>query len=323
MFAGYPVDRKRENHPTNMQKEAFYMKNTVWKAFGKKASAVLAGTLLAAGLTACGGTGGTAAAGDVTETEAASIAMEHAGVKEDDALSLRVSQEEEDGVAVYDVEFATADRRYHCDVVRSSGEVLNFSYNAVTSGDDQADDGAAAQTSGAQESSASAAQTDDASAADAQQSTASSGGIDEAQARSIALEHAGVAESDAKFYRVERDNDDGRAVYEVEFYSGNTEYDYEISAETGEILSYDSDIEGWAAQSASSTPGSAVTLEQARELVLERVPGAAASDVQIEQEREDGRDIYEGEVYYDRTEYEFEIDASTGSFIKWSVDYRD
>lgn len=298
------------------------MKKTVWKRFGKKAAAVLAGTLLAAGLTACGGTGGTAAAGDVTETEAASIAMEHASVKEDDALSLRVSQEEEDGVAVYDVEFATADRRYHCDVVRSSGEVLNFSYNAVTSGDDQADDGAAAQTSGTQESSASAAQTDDASAADAQQSTASSGAIDEAQARSIALEHAGVAESDAAFYRVERDSDDGRAVYEVEFYSGNTEYDYEISAETGEILSYDSDIEGWAAQSGNAE-GSAVTLEQARELVLERVPGAAASDVQIEQERDDGRDIYEGEVYYDRTEYEFEIDASTGSFIKWSVDYRD
>lgn len=298
------------------------MKNTVWKAFGKKASAVLAGTLLAAGLTACGGTGGTAAAGDVTETEAASIAMEHAGVKEDDALSLRVSQEEEDGVAVYDVEFATADRRYHCDVVRSSGEVLNFSYNAVTSGDDQADDGAAAQTSGTQESSASAAQTDDASAADAQQSTASSGAIDEAQARSIALEHAGVAESDAKFYRVERDNDDGRAVYEVEFYSGNTEYDYEISAETGEILSYDSDIEGWAAQSGNAE-GSAVTLEQARALVAERIPGVSADSVQIEQERDDGRDIYEGEVYYDRTEYEFEIDASTGSFIKWSVDYRD
>lgn len=302
------------------------MKKAVWKRFGKrfgkKAAAVLAGTLLAAGLTACGGTGGTAAAGDVTETEAASIAMEHAGVKEDDALSLRVSQEEEDGVAVYDVEFATADRRYHCDVVRSSGEVLNYAYNAVTSGDDQADDGAAAQTSGAQESSASAAQTDDASASSAQQSTASSGAIDEAQARSIALEHAGVAESDAAFYRVERDSDDGRAVYEVEFYSGNTEYDYEISAETGEILSYDSDIEGWAAQSGNAE-GSAVTLEQARALVAERIPGAAASDVQIEQERDDGRDIYEGEVYYDRTEYEFEIDASTGSFIKWSVDYRD
>lgn len=302
------------------------MKKTAWKRFGKrfgkKAAAVLAGTLLAASLTACGGTGGTAAAGDVTETEAASIAMERAGVKEDDALSLRVSQEEEDGVAVYDVEFATADRRYHCDVVRSSGEVLNFSYNAVTSGDDQADDGAAAQTSGAQESSASAAQTDDASAADAQQSTASSGAIDEAQARSIALEHAGVAESDAKFYRVERDNDDGRVVYEVEFYSGNTEYDYEISAETGEILSYDSDIEGWAAQSGNAE-GSAVTLEQARALVAERIPGVSADSVQIEQDREDGRTVYEGEVYYDGAEYEFEIDASTGSFIKWSVDYRD
>ena len=122
---------------------------------------------------------------------------------------------------------------------------------------------------------------------------------------------------------MERDNDDGRAVYEVEFYSGNTEYDYEISAETGEILSYDSDIEGWAAQSASSASGSAVTLEQARALVAERIPGVSADSVQIEQDREDGRTVYEGEVYYDRTEYEFEIDASTGSFIKWSVDYRD
>ena len=302
------------------------MKKAVWKRFGKrfgkKAAAVLAGTLLAAGLTACGGTGGTAAAGDVTETEAASIAMEHAGVKEDDALSLRVSQEEEDGVAVYDVEFATADRRYHCDVVRSSGEVLNFSYNAVTSGDDQADDGAAAQTSGTQESSASAAPPPPAPPAPAPPSTAPAAAIADAQAWSSAPAPAGVAESDAKFYRVERDSDDGRAVYEVEFYSGNTEYDYEISAETGEILSYDSDIEGWAAQSGNAE-GSAVTLEQARALVAERIPGVSADSVQIEQDREDGRTVYEGEVYYDRTEYEFEIDASTGSFIKWSVDYRD
>ena len=304
------------------------MKKAVWKRFGKrfgkKAAAVLAGTLLAAGLTACGGTGGTAAAGDVTETEAASIAMEHAGVKEDDALSLRVSQEEEDGVAVYDVEFATADRRYHCDVVRSSGEVLNFSYNAVTSGDDQADDGAAAQTSGAQESSASAAQTDDASAADAQQSTASSGAIDEAQARSIALEHAGVAESDAKFYRVERDSDDGRAVYDVEFAVGATEYDYEIAQEDGAILSYDSDVEGWTPVSGenqtSSQGAGPVSQEEATQLVLERVPGAAESDVRIRLDRDDGREVYEGELYYDRTEYEFEIDASTGSFLEWSAD---
>ena len=128
--------------------------------------------------------------------------------------------------------------------------------------------------------------------------------------------------TEASFHRVELDTEDGREVYEVEFYTGNTEYDYTIARDTGEILSYDSDIEGWAAQSGNAE-GSAVTLEQARALVAERIPGVSADSVQIEQDREDGRTVYEGEVYYDRTEYEFEIDASTGSFIKWSVDYRD
>ncbi len=59
------------------------------------------------------------------------------------------------------------------------------------------------------------------------------------------------------------------------------------------------------------------------QLVLDRVPGASASDVQIEFERDDGKDIYEGEVTCNRTEHEFQIDASTGNFIEWSVDYQD
>ena len=54
--------------------------------------------------------------------------------------------------------------------------------------------------------------------------------------------------------------------------------------------------------------------------MLERVPGATESDVRIRLDRDDGREVYEGELYYDRTEYEFEIDASTGSFLEWSAD---
>src|SRR5699024_11716384 len=41
------------------------------------------------------------------------------------------------------------------------------------------------------------------------------------------------------------DYEDGREVYEIEFFSGNTEYDYTVARDTGEILSYDQDIEGW------------------------------------------------------------------------------
>ena len=138
------------------------------------------------------------------------------------------------------------------------------------------------------------------------------------------MEHAGVTAEEATVYRVKADYEDGRAVYDVEFAVGATEYDYEISQEDGAILSYDSDVEGWTPVSGenqtSSQGAGPVSQEEATQLVLERVPGATESDVRIRLDRDDGREVYEGELYYDRTEYEFEIDASTGSFLEWSAD---
>lgn len=147
----------------------------------------------------------------------------------------------------------------------------------------------------------------------------STSALTEDQAKAIALEHAGVAEADATFYRVKSDRDDGRSVYEIEFYSGTTEYDYEIDQNSGEILSYDSDIEGWAAASQGGEP---ITLEQATELVVARVEGLTAQEVRIHEEYDDGRQVYEGEAWYNGTEYEFEIDASTGAFLNWSAEGR-
>jgi len=37
------------------------------------------------------------------------------------------------------------------------------------------------------------------------------------------------------------EDDDGRGLYEIEFYVGNTEYDYEIDAHSGGIIEYDKD----------------------------------------------------------------------------------
>ena len=52
-------------------------------------------------------------------------------------------------------------------------------------------------------------------------------------------------------------------------------------------------------------------------IVLERVPGATESDVRMHLERDDGRDIYEGELIYDQVKYEFDIDAATGDVLQW------
>lgn len=67
--------------------------------------------------------------------------------------------------------------------------------------------------------------------------------ISEDKAKSIALDHAGFKESDVQFLRVEYDFDDGVEKYEVDFKQGKYEYDYDINAKTGEILSYDKDID--------------------------------------------------------------------------------
>lgn len=65
--------------------------------------------------------------------------------------------------------------------------------------------------------------------------------IDVEKAKAIALEHAGIAAADAQFSKAKLDRDDGIMEYEIEFYVGHVEYEYEIDATTGAILDFDID----------------------------------------------------------------------------------
>ena len=69
----------------------------------------------------------------------------------------------------------------------------------------------------------------------------SSGYIGTAKAKKIALEYAGVSASKADFIKVSLDYDDGVRIYDVEFYAGDYEYEFEINARTGAIYDYDKD----------------------------------------------------------------------------------
>ena len=145
--------------------------------------------------------------------------------------------------------------------------------------------------------------------------------IGEAKAKEIALQHAGLSSSQVSFLQTKLDWENGRQVYEVEFYSGNKEYDYEIDAASGAIRGYDFDIENYTipSTSASASNGSYISREKAQQLAQAKAPGATL--VKLEFDYDDGRAVYEGELRDGRTEYEFEIDASTGSFIKWNQDW--
>ena len=57
--------------------------------------------------------------------------------------------------------------------------------------------------------------------------------VTEEQAKTIAMEDAGISQSDIAFEKLELDYEDGRMVYDVEFYTTDyKEYNYEIDRET-------------------------------------------------------------------------------------------
>ena len=61
--------------------------------------------------------------------------------------------------------------------------------------------------------------------------------------KKIALQHAGLKANEVSRLRAEKDYDDGTVRYDVEFQLGRMEYDYEIHAETGEILKAEKDFD--------------------------------------------------------------------------------
>ena len=147
------------------------------------------------------------------------------------------------------------------------------------------------------------------------------------EAKKIALDNAGLSSNDVTFIKAEKDLENGKTVYEVEFYTkDNREFDYEIDGNTGDILSYDTDAEnytpssGEASQNTFSQEGT-ITEAQAKEFALAKVPGATAENIRkFKKEYDDGREEYDGEIVYNNTKYQFEIDAKTGKIIKWEID---
>lgn len=144
--------------------------------------------------------------------------------------------------------------------------------------------------------------------------------IDEARAKEIALNHAGVKADDATFVKCKLDHDDGRQEYELEWYASGTKYEYDINAADGTVLnaSYESTMmNGTTGQNANA----AVSEDAARQTALSKVSGATVSDIyEWKFDYDDGQAEYEGKIIYGGMEYEFTIDATTGNIIEWDTE---
>ena len=161
---------------------------------------------------------------------------------------------------------------------------------------------------------ADSATTQSSAAATAQTVT---GTVDEEMAQKIALEHAGVKATDATITKSKLDYEDGRQVYDIEWYAGGAKYDYEIATDTGEIISSAYEEKTMGADSKNIT----VSEADAKKTALDRVSGATDKDLyEWKLDYDDGRPEYEGKIIYGGTEYEFTIDAATGSVMEWDAE---
>lgn len=265
------------------------------------------------------GDDGNADIGYITVAQAKTAVLENAGLLEEDVRFVRIHLDSKNGASEYDVEFICQDAEYDYKVSALTGEILSMdcetgNYDLDTLPPDTAQ--------------SLIEQPDTAQGLAEQPDAAQNAGvlpetdgqyIGNDAAKQIALKHADMTEDEVRFIHAHLELDDGRWKYDVEFIKDSTEYDYDIDALTGEILSFDQDAEYDQYGAVSSTGNERITEEQAKQIALEYA-GVDEGDVQhlkIELDYDHGRGEYEVEWNVGRTEYSCDVDADTGSVLSF------
>ena len=302
-------------------------------------------------------TGSSATGADyLTLAEAKSIVLENAELTEENVHFVRTQLDTAQETARYDMEFLCETAAYGYSVNALTGEILSMSCesgsydlaafsssdaaaSATETGTGQAKDTdtAASQPESVQDDSMAGSQSTTAQngdTADSQAATTQNGkthdlksasGASEQQyigteaAKLAALNHAGLKSEEVNFVHAHLESDDGIWQYDIEFHKDTTEYDYDIDALTGEILSFDHDAEYYHHAQAANAGSEQITEEQAKQLALQHA-GVAEKDaqrLQIKFDYDDGRGEYEVEWYVGRTEYSCDVDAVTGAILSY------
>lgn len=163
-------------------------------------------------------------------------------------------------------------------------------------------------------------------------------------AKSAAFAHAGLDASQVTMGEVDFDYEDGRMVYELEFYANGAEYEYDIDASTGAVVKFSqeggrpqtgssagsggnsggvpSGSGGGTAQSEAGGSSPDIGREAALAAALNHaeVSQDQVYDLEVKQEYDDGRLEYEIEFKTGGWEYEYTISAADGTILDYERD---
>lgn len=224
----------------------------------------------------------TVAENNITAEEAKTAALNHAGLNASEVTFTKAKLDYDDGIAEYEIEFYSASEEYEYDINASTGAVIKYSKEALTS----------------------------------PAMNSSNGTITAEEAKNAALTHAGLKASEVTFTKAKLDYDDGKAEYEIEFNSASDKYEYDINASTGAVIKYSKEAIN------NQNGADMITADEAKNAALEYAGLTAddVRFTKTELDYDDGRAEYEVEFYYGRKEYELKIDAYSGEIIEAETD---
>ncbi len=150
--------------------------------------------------------------------------------------------------------------------------------------------------------------------------------IGKESAKARALSNAGFSENEVTRVRCNLDYEDGYAEYDVSFRKGGVEYDYEIDATTGNLVQYD--YEGGRLGIKLPKPidtASYIGEAKAKDIAYSKanLKEADIDYVFCKLERDDFVWKYEVTLWSNSVEYNFDIDATTGSVLEYEVDSKN
>ncbi len=250
----------------------------------------------------------------ITLETAKEKALKDAGLSASDVTFKKTKLDNDDGELIYDIDFYTSTLEYEYEIDSITGEIIDKSTEKINRKNNN---------------------TQNSGNTDTPQATENSNLISENSAKEKALKDAGLSASDVTFTEVKLDKDDGIYVYEIDFYTSTTEYDYEINAKTGAIIdkstekvdshkkpSNNNSNNKPANSSSSAQSSNLISLKTAKDKALNDA-GLSASDVTFTKaklDKDDGIYVYEIDFYTSTTGYEYEINGKTGAIIDKSTE---
>lgn len=261
----------------------------------------------------------------IGKDEAKNIALSDAALNESDVSGLRVKLDFDDGRFCYEIDFYSSGTEYEYIIQAKDGGIIsrdidgdvskNLTEEAVYSDNNTVSSSETDQETRVNSEDVKSAQTKNDSAYNVSEV------ISEEQAKAAALADANLTDAEVTFTKVKLDTDDFVKVYDVEFYTADSEYDYEINAGDGTVK--EKSVETFRVKSGENIGNAEyIGVDRAKEIALEHA-GLTETDVQFSKaklENDDGAAEYEISFYCEGKEYEYSIDAVSGDVIEFDLE---